>query len=68
MPNEQATLSSIDSQLFTVRVWQEAINVDSVEWRGEVKHLASGRVRYFREWQQLPILLQKLLAEEEAVQ
>lgn len=67
MPNEQSTLSIIDAQLFTVRVWQEAINVDSTEWRGEIKHLASGRVRYFREWQQLPILLQKLLAEEEAV-
>ncbi len=67
MPYEQSIVSTIDSQLFTVRVWQEAINVDSTEWRGEIKHLASGRVRYFREWQQLPILLQKLLAEDEVV-
>lgn len=42
-----------DSQLFTVRIWAEDSGGMQVEWRGEVKHIPSGRSRYFREWNSL---------------
>lgn len=38
------------SQLFTVRVWQEDLGEGQSEWRGWVKHVASGEERYFRTW------------------
>ena len=46
--NDQLT-----SHLFTVRVWQEKLSVDSVEIRFQVKHLLSGESRIFREEEQL---------------
>jgi hypothetical protein len=41
------------SQLFSVRLWPEALSDGRVEWRGEVKHVLSSETRYFREWQAL---------------
>lgn len=53
------------SHLFTVRVWQEEIEADRLEWRGQVQLLNSGEVRYFREWAGLAPLLLSMLAEAE---
>src|SRR5260221_10407936 len=36
------------SYLFTVRVWQEEIGTDQVEWRGKMQFVNNGDVRYFR--------------------
>ncbi len=47
------------SHLFQVRIWQEKHTSGRVEWRGQVKHVLSGEVRYFRG---LPALV-KLLDE-----
>ena len=33
--------------LFTLRFWQEALDDTRSEWRGEVKNLSTGEVRYF---------------------
>lgn len=57
-PNERPR-----SHLFTVRVWEEEIEVDATEWRGKVQLLPSGEVRYFREWEGLVPLLRAMLAE-----
>ena len=51
------------SYLFTVRVWQEEIGTDQVEWRGKVQLVTNGDVRYFREWTALAPLLLTMLSE-----
>ena len=53
------------SDLFTVRLWQEEVDNDQTEWRGKVQHLTSGEVRYFREWSALITFLLELLAKSE---
>ncbi len=51
------------SLLFTVRVWQEEIEIDQTEWRGKVQLFPSGEVRYFREWSALTPLLLTMLSK-----
>ena len=46
------------SHLFTVRLWLEAWGDGQAEWRGQVQHVLSGEVRYFRQW---PALIAHLL-------
>ena len=36
--------------MMTLRLWQEVIDPQQREWRGEIKNLATGEVRYFRCW------------------
>ena len=55
-----------DTQLFTVRVWREEVGTPAApqtEWRGQVCHVASGGVYYFRDWPALLLLLQRVTAE-----
>lgn len=40
-------------ELFTVRLWQEALNEKQTEWRGKIQHIGSGEVRYFRDWSKM---------------
>ena len=54
------------AELFTVRVWREALN-DHFEWRGQVLHSASGKARYFRDWQALVAFIQETLPNTNAV-
>lgn len=51
------------SHLFTVCVWQEDLGEGQTEWRGQVRLVTSGDVRYFREWSALVPLLVTMLAE-----
>jgi hypothetical protein len=51
------------SHLFTVRVWQEAVDNDQTEWRGKVHLITNGNVRYFRGWEALVPLLVTMLLE-----
>jgi hypothetical protein len=53
------------SYLFMVRVWFEDLGDGKTEWRGQVKHVMSGEVRYFREWPNLVTILQEMLTEPE---
>jgi hypothetical protein len=46
-----------------VRVWQEEIGTDQVEWRGKVQLVTNGDVRYFRGWTALAPLLLTMLSE-----
>jgi hypothetical protein len=49
-----------DSQLFTIRVWQEIVD-DQIQWRGKLHHVPSGEIRYFRGWAALiPLMLDML--------
>ena len=49
--------------LLTLRVWQEVLDEEKCEWRGEVKNTSTGEHRYFRDWQTLVQLLPTLLSE-----
>jgi hypothetical protein len=49
--------------IFTIRLWQEAVDADLVEWRGEIKNVSSGEVRYFRDWSMLAQLLPRMLGD-----
>jgi hypothetical protein len=51
------------SQLFTLRLWPEALGDGQAEWRGQVRHLPSGETRYFREWPALVAFLQHMLPD-----
>lgn len=42
--------SPVDSHMFTVRLWCEALGNGQSEWRGEVRDVATGQQRFFREW------------------
>ncbi len=53
------------SQLFTLRVWKEELGEGVTEWRGQLRHVTTGEVHYFRDWQALIALLPALLAELE---
>ena len=48
-------------QLFMLRMWREELDEGRVEWRGKVQHVASGEVRYFRDWPALIAYLQEML-------
>ena len=55
-----------DSQLFTIRVWQETEADDQIQWRGKLHHIPSGEVRYFRGWAALiPLMLDMLRRHNE---
>ena len=41
------------SQLFTVRLWREVLGAGETEWRGQVQHVLSGEMHYFRRWDEL---------------
>jgi hypothetical protein len=57
------------THLFTVRVWLADLGDGRAEWRGQVRHVISGRVRYFRDWPSLTTIVQEMLAgPEEAAQ
>jgi hypothetical protein len=49
--------------LFTVRVWLEELGAGQTEWRGEVRDVVSGEVRYFRDWPTLVTLVQAMLPQ-----
>ncbi len=46
------------SQLFELRMWLECLGDGQTEWRGQLKHVLSSQVRYFRDW---PTLVKHLL-------
>ncbi len=58
-------LSSHPSHLFTLRVWSEVVSDGKIVWRGQVKHVMSGEVRYFHDWQTLVEHLKAILASKE---
>jgi hypothetical protein len=50
--------------LFTVRLWLEDLGGGQTEWRGEVRDVVSGEVRYFRDWPTLIALVQAMLPKQ----
>lgn len=51
--------------IFTLRLWQEELGQDQCEWRGEVKNVRTGEVRYFRRWEEIADLVPAMVPEPE---
>lgn len=49
------------SHLLLVRLWSEEIDVEEAQWRGKVKHVTSGDVRYFVDLPDLVECIQSFL-------
>ncbi len=49
--------------LYTLRLWPEVLDAEHWEWRGELKDLNTGEVRYFRRWSEVVELLGEMLGE-----
>lgn len=60
------TAHANESQLFTVRIWQEVGADGQVEWRGKLRHVPSGEIRHFRGWAALIPLMFLLLRRHAA--
>ncbi len=57
----------VKSQLFTLRVWAEEVGDGRAEIRGQIKHIPTGEVTYFREWAVMQVFVERWLGAEEAV-
>ena len=55
-----------EKHLFTLRVWQESLGEQRTEWRGRIKNLDSGEVRFFRNATTLYRVMLQMLPEEES--
>lgn len=53
------------SQLFTIRLWAEALGDEKQEIRGKVQHVVSGEARHFRDWITLETFLMAWLKTQE---
>ncbi|HRW09321.1 MAG TPA: hypothetical protein P5121_29675 [Caldilineaceae bacterium] len=49
--------------IFTLRLWREPIDDDQHEWRGELKNLTTGEVRYIRLWEEIAQFIPTMLNE-----
>ncbi len=49
------------TNIFTLRLWHEPLSEGKGEWRGEVKNIATGEVRYFRKWDEIAVLVAEML-------
>ncbi|MDX1435674.1 MAG: hypothetical protein R3335_02610 [Anaerolineales bacterium] len=49
------------AHIFSLRLWQEAVDGGHHEWRGRVEHLSSGEFFYFRDGSPIVPLLVRLL-------
>lgn len=46
---------------FTLRLWTEELGDGRIEWRGQMQHMMNGESFYFRNWETLLDLLQRIL-------
>ena len=50
-----------EAYVFTLRLWTEKLGEEDIEWRGQVQHVMSRESYYFRDWETLLALLEKIL-------
>ena len=58
-PLDPTIFKALDSNLFIVRMWSEALGNGQSEWRAYIRHVPSGEVRYVRTWHDLEIFLEQ---------
>ena len=64
MGEERESSRSPPSIILTLRLWQESLGNEQSEWRGEVKNLTTGEVRYFRKWEEIAALVPRMIEEK----
>ena len=47
--------------ILTLRLWHEQVGHDQSEWRGEIKNLSTGEMRYFRRWDEIAALARRMI-------
>jgi len=57
----QGTSRAPPTVVFTLRLWCEPLGNSQSEWRGEIKNLSTEEVRYFRQWEELSMLIPRML-------
>ncbi len=55
---EAGTRIGRETEFYTIRLWQERLTPERMEWRGKISHVLSGRTRYFHDWETLLDFLQ----------
>ncbi len=60
----ESTSRAPPSTLFTMRLWSEHLGAGRCEWRGALKNLSTGEVRYFRRWEEIAALVPQMLNED----
>jgi hypothetical protein len=63
MGDKYKSSRSPPSIILTLRLWQESLGNEQSEWRGEVKNLTTGEVRYFRQWEEIAVLVPRMIEE-----
>jgi hypothetical protein len=58
---------NVQSHLFTVRLWVEAVSDGQTEVRMQVKHVLSGEMRHFREGSAAMAFMLAKLQESESI-
>jgi hypothetical protein len=53
------------SELFTIRIWNERLGDGIFEWRGKVQHVLTGDYIYFHTWEDLVSWLSNNLETED---
>ena len=54
------------SHLFILRLWPEDLGGGQTDWRGSIRHVSSGEVRYFRGWPAMEAFVEGLLCTIDA--
>ena len=52
--------------ILTLRLWHEPVGPDQGEWRGEIKNLSTGEIRYFRRWDEIATLARRMMGANPA--
>ena len=59
-------MTSDATQSFVLRVWRESGQHGEAEWRGELRHVPTGRSAFFRTLEALPALVRRQAEEPPA--
>jgi hypothetical protein len=51
--------------MFVIRLWQEKLANEPGAWRGEIKYVGTGEVRYFSTWESLVTLIPIMLENDD---
>lgn len=49
------------TRLFRLRLWQEPVDANASEWRGQITCVQTGQVQSFRTWAQLVAAIDSLV-------
>lgn len=57
-----------ETRLFVLRLWAEDMGGGRSDWRGSIRHLATGEARYFRDWPTMEAFVDGVLGGAEGLE